>query len=123
MVGTKVLFDTNILIDYLSGVPKARVELERYRDRAISVITWMEVMAGTTSTDEAQVRAFLMTFHTVPITSDVAERSFLLRGKKNLKLPDAIIRATAEVENRLLVTRNSRDFDANDPGIRIPYRI
>jgi predicted nucleic acid-binding protein len=123
MVGTKVLFDTNILIDYLSGVPKARVELERYRDRAISVITWMEVMAGTTSTDEAQVCAFLMTFHTVPITSDVAERSFLLRGKKNLKLPDAIIRATAEVENRLLVTRNSRDFDANDPGIRIPYRI
>jgi len=123
MVGTKVLFDTNILIDYLSGVPKARIELERYRDRAISVITWMEVMAGTTSTDEAQVRAFLMTLHTAPITSDVAERSFLLRRKKNLKLPDAIIRATAEVENRLLVTRNSRDFDANDPGIRIPYRI
>jgi hypothetical protein len=123
MVGTKVLFDTNILIDYLSGVFKARTELERYRDRAISVITWMEVMAGTTSADEAQVRAFLSTFRTVPITSDVAERSFLLRRKKNLKLPDAIIRATAEVEDRLLVTRNSRDFDANDRGVRIPYRI
>ncbi len=123
MVGTKVLFDTNILIDYLSGVLKARTELERYRDRAISVITWMEVMAGTTSRDEVQVQAFLLTFHTAPITSDVAERSFLLRRKKNLKLPDAIIRATAEVESRLLVTRNSRDFDPTDPGVRIPYRI
>jgi predicted nucleic acid-binding protein len=123
MVGTKVLFDTNILIDYLSGVLKARSELERYHDRAISVITWMEVMAGTTSRDEVQVRAFLLTFRTVPITSDVAERSFLLRRKKNLKLPDAIIRATAEVESRLLVTRNSRDFDPKDPGVRIPYRI
>jgi predicted nucleic acid-binding protein len=39
MVGTNVLFDTNILIDYLSGVVEARAELERYPDRAISVIT------------------------------------------------------------------------------------
>ena len=123
MVSTKVLFDTNILIDYLSGVAKARSELERFRDRAISVISWMEVMAGTTPADEAQVRAFLMTFRIVPITSGVAERSFLLRRKKSLKLPDAIILASAEVENRLLVTRNSRDFPAGGPGVRIPYKI
>ncbi len=35
------LFDTNILIDYLSGIPQARAELERYSRRAISIITWM----------------------------------------------------------------------------------
>ena len=40
-----------------------------------------------------------------------------------LKLPDAIIFATADVEGRLLVTRNTRDFSPDDPGVRVPYRI
>ena len=40
------LFDTNILIDYLNGVEAARTELGRYSDKAISLITWMEVMVG-----------------------------------------------------------------------------
>ena len=38
MARRNVLFDTNILIDYLSGIPQARAELERYSNRAISVI-------------------------------------------------------------------------------------
>lgn len=38
------LFDTNILIDYLRGIPEARSELHLYEYRAISIITWMEVM-------------------------------------------------------------------------------
>jgi predicted nucleic acid-binding protein len=42
----KALLDTNILIDFLRGVHVARDELNRYSDKAISVITWMEVMAG-----------------------------------------------------------------------------
>lgn len=42
----KALLDTNILIDFLNGVPQARDEIARYRRTAISIITWMEVMAG-----------------------------------------------------------------------------
>ena len=42
----KALFDTNILVDYLNAVPEARTELQRYTERAISIITWMEVMVG-----------------------------------------------------------------------------
>jgi hypothetical protein len=38
-------------------------------------------------------------------------------------LPDAIIRATAEVHQSLLVTRNTRDFDPNEPGVRAPYTL
>jgi predicted nucleic acid-binding protein len=53
----------------------------------------------------------------------VAERSFLVRKQRKLKLPDAIILATAERSDRLLITRNSRDFPADDPGVRIPYRL
>ena len=40
----KALFDTNILIDYLTGRSQARAELSLYAEKAISIITWMEVM-------------------------------------------------------------------------------
>jgi predicted nucleic acid-binding protein len=123
-MGTRnVLFDTNILIDYLSGISQARVEMERYSRRAISIVTWMEVMAGTTREDERQVRAFLLTFSVLPVTTEVAERAFDLRRQRKIKLPDAIIQATAQVEGRLLITRNTRDFPGHDPDIRIPYRL
>lgn len=117
------LFDTNILIDYLSGIPQARVELERYSRRAISIITWMEVMAGTTQEDEQPIRAFLLTFSILPVTPEIAERAFDLRRQRKIKLPDAIILATAQVDDRLLITRNTRDFSAGDSDIRIPYRL
>lgn len=123
MARRNVLFDTNILIDYLSGIPQARAELERYSNRAISVITWMEVMAGATPEDEQQIRAFLLTFTSLPLTSGIAEQAVAVRREGKIKLPDAIIQATAQVEDRLLITRNTRDFPSRDPEIRVPYRL
>jgi predicted nucleic acid-binding protein len=123
MVGAKVLFDTNILIDHLSGIDRAATEIGRYQDRAISIITWMEVMAGSNSEDESCIRAFLTAFRCLPISAEVAERAFVVRKERKLKLPDAIILATAEAMDRLLITRNTRDFPSDDPGIRIPYRL
>jgi hypothetical protein len=40
-----------------------------------------------------------------------------------MKLPDAIIWASAQANAMLLVTRNTKDFPATDPGVRVPYRI
>jgi predicted nucleic acid-binding protein len=40
------LFDTNILIDALNGVPEADTEYRRYERVSISIITWMEVLIG-----------------------------------------------------------------------------
>ena len=118
-----VLFDTDILIDYLSGIPEARLEVERYSRRAISIITWMEVMAGTTAKDEKQIRAFLLTFSILPVIAEVAERAFVLRRQRKIKRPDAIIQATAQEEDRLFITRNTRDFPGHDSDIRVPYRL
>ena len=123
MVTTPVLFDTNILIDYLSGIPQARLEMERYSQRAISIITWMEVMAGSTAANEADARSFLLNFYTLPLDADVAERAFLLRRTNRIKLPDAVIQTTAEDSGRVLITRNSRDFPLGTPGVRIPYTL
>jgi hypothetical protein len=42
----KALFDTNILVDFLRGIPVARDELYRYEAAAIGVVTWMEAWRG-----------------------------------------------------------------------------
>ena len=119
----KALFDTNILIDYLNGVPAAKIELDRYTDKAISVITWMEVLVGTTPDTDHATRSFLEGFQSLPIGAVVAGRSVELRKRHKIKLPDAIVWATAQVSDRILVTRNTKDFKADEPGVRVPYRL
>ena len=119
----KALFDTNIQIDYLSGVPKAKIEFDRFEQKAICVITWMEVMVGATPETIAVIRAFLADFECLSIDDQVAEHAVFIRQTKRIKLPDAIVWATAQVNDRLLVTRNTKDFAADEPGVRIPYKI
>jgi predicted nucleic acid-binding protein len=116
--------DSNILIDYLLGRPEAAAEVERSdRPAVISIISWIEVMSGAGPDDEAQVRDFLDGFDIVPVTPTIAIEAARLRRARRLKLPDAIIWATARVGGRILVTRNTKDFPVDDPGVREPYRL
>lgn len=116
------LFDTNILIDYLNGVDAAREELERYPTRLVSSVTWMEVLVGAHNDEEEDViEMFLRDFTLVPLSREVARRAVELRRGHRLRLPDAIIWASAESQSALLVTRNTKDFPHDAPGIRIPY--
>ena len=57
------------------------------------------------------------------LTGPIADRAVALRRAAKMRIPDVIILATARVENLLLVTRNTKDFAADGPGIRVPYRI
>jgi predicted nucleic acid-binding protein len=59
----------------------------------------------------------------VELTQEIARRAVELRQDLRLKLPDAIILASAEVEGCILVTRNTRDFPAHDPRVRFPYAV
>lgn len=117
----KALFDTNVLIDYLNGVDEAAAELSRYAGKAISMITWMEVLAGTAPEEEAAVRAWLLSFEVLPLDAAVAERAVALRKARCIRLPDAVIWATAQVHSLLLVSRNTKDFPETEPGVRVPY--
>ncbi|MEO8737574.1 MAG: type II toxin-antitoxin system VapC family toxin [Edaphobacter sp.] len=122
MVGA-ALFDTVILIDFLNGVRQARKEIHRYPDRAISLITWMEVMAGAPSDQEQATALFLGTFINVAVTPAIARQAVQLRRQTKLKLPDAIILATAQVEKRVLLTRNTKDFKDDRLSVLVPYRL
>jgi len=117
------LFDTNILIDHLRGVPQARSELGRYDLTAISVITWIEVMVGAPADTEQNTRGFLSGFALVGLDGAISDLAARLRRTHRIKLPDAIVWASARVRGMLLVTRDSRGFPADDPGVRVPYVV
>jgi predicted nucleic acid-binding protein len=123
MGSMKALLDTNILIDYLNGIDAARAEIARYERPLISTITWIEVMVGAQSEEELHVRSFLDRFLQVPLDRPVAERAVTVRKQWKIRLPDAIIWASAQNADALLVTRNPRDFPADAPDVRIPYRL
>jgi predicted nucleic acid-binding protein len=119
----KALFDSNIIIDHLNGRDEALAEIERYDGKAISLITWMEVLAGMPEERVDFAKAFLSNFDVIPIDAEVAERSVEIRRACKVKSPDAIIRASASVHSLLVVTRDAKDFEKDDPGIRVPYRL
>jgi predicted nucleic acid-binding protein len=119
----RALFDSNILIDYLNGISAAKKEFQLYESRTVSVVTWMEVMAGGELDDDEITRGFLASFEIIAVTESVAERAVKLRREKRMKLPDAVILASAIEHGLLFVTRNTKDFDARWPGVRIPYTV
>ena len=120
----KALFDTCILIDYLNGFQKAKDELDQYSERLISSISWMEILIGTTEENERATRQWLKQhFSLVEVDQQVSEIAVKVRKELKIKLPDAIILATAQHHQCLLVTRNTKDFKKDSPMIRIPYNL
>jgi len=120
----RAIIDSDILIDYLQGIESARKELARYSRREISIVSWMEIMTGADSTEDARAcRDFLASFTIHPLSTEIAAQAVTLRKKFRIRLPDAIVWATARSEGCLLVTRNIKDFPASEPGIRHPYAV
>jgi predicted nucleic acid-binding protein len=66
---------------------------------------------------------FLSGFEVVAVDEQIAERAVSLRRSRRIKLPYAVIWATAQARGALLVTRNTKDFPRDDPGIRAPYAL
>ena len=120
--------DANILIDTLLEHDPARQELARIASRGarmwVSRVAWIEVLSKG---DDAVVRdalRFLAQFGLDEIDDEISFRAAALRRERpRLKSPDAIILATAQIRGRVLVTRNTKDFPAEMPGIRVPYTL
>ena len=116
-------FDTNIVIDWLKRHPQATAELSRYNRHRISRIVWTEVMAGEELERREPVRQALSHFEIVELDERISMAAADIRFRSKMKLMDAYILSTAQVNGAILVTRNTKDFPANLPGIRIPYRL
>lgn len=121
-------FDSNILIDTLKGFPQARAELERAVMRGgrvwISRVVWIEVMSKGEGEGLKRAEKLLSGFGVDEVDEEIASRAAALRRERpRLKAMDAIILASALTRGRVLVTRNTKDFPAAMPGIRVPYTL
>ena len=107
-----VLFDTDVFVDHLRGARRLPRVAGSY-----SVITRAELFAGDEK-DEPAVRALLALHTEIPLDDDIAEHAGRIRHTSAVRLPDAVIAATALEHGLNLVTRNRRDF-APIRGLRV----
>ena len=109
-MGMTGLLDTNTALYLLGGRLAHPLPAGHY---GVSVITEMELLAwpSLTPAEEARIRAFLLNVAVVELTPLIRERAIELRRLHRLKLPDAVICATALIEgvdlwtNDLLLSR------------------
>lgn len=120
------LFDTNILIDVLKGYQPAIDELEYWNDPVISVITWIEVLAGAKPSERSAILEFLADLTVIHTDNSIMSAAAEIRAtsiaiSRKIALPDAIIVATAAVHDATVITRNKKDF--LHWNVRIPYEL
>jgi hypothetical protein len=116
-------FDTNIVIDWLRRRPEAARELAGYQKHRISRIAWSEILAGESEESRDRIKWMIRQFEVVELDERIAAVAADIRHRTRIKLLDAIILATAQVNGGVLVTRNTKDFPADLPGIRVPYTL
>lgn len=116
--------DSDVLIDYFDGIAASAQELARYETLLLSRISWMEVLVGARTVTQREVREnFLRHFKLIELDAAVARRAIALRQEHRLRLPDAIVWASALAHRTLLVTRNTKHFPLDHPAVRIPYAL
>ena len=115
---SNLLLDTNILIYHLKAVLppelKASLALAVSTQRAhVSVITRMEMLAwrGHNELSLNQTHGLLQLTKELSLVEPVVQEAIRLRKQFGLKLPDAVIAATAVVHLCTLVTGNGADFE------------
>ncbi|MES2995833.1 MAG: PIN domain-containing protein [Verrucomicrobiota bacterium] len=120
----RAVIDSDILIDFLQGSPDAKTEILRYDEACFSIISWIEVMSGAKTPAAKQAAEILFTnLRRVDLASEIAHKAVSIRQSTRMKLPDAIILATADTLGCIVVTRNAKDFPPADPRVRIPYQL
>jgi predicted nucleic acid-binding protein len=115
----KYLVDSNIIIYHLNNESLAtEFLLNNANQCAISQITYIEVLSFPfTPEQERDVKNLLERFKMIDVNKEIAIQATVNRKIKKIKIPDNIIASTAQVNNLILVTRNSSDFNALDVQI------
>ena len=104
MNGIDFLADTNALIYILNGNSCMTPFLQN--ELAFSVISELELLSfhGITSEEENNIRLFLLNCKEIPLADEIKEKTIEIRKKYKTKLPDAIVAASAIVNNLPLIT-------------------
>jgi len=122
MTGKRALLDSNIII-YISKQELPLTFIEQFDEIYISVISYMEILgyAFQEKAEENYLKELLSVFMVLYIGPEISEITIGIRKENKIKLPDAIIAATAISENLHLITRNTSDFKHIDIKLINPF--
>ena len=122
----KYLIDTNSLIDaQMKKLPE--IGLVFLADAinenfTVSFITYIEFL-GYKDVNQAS-KDFIALAHVLEMNKDIIDACIELRKSYRIKLPDAIIAATALVHNLTIISRNTSDFKNIENLVVIdPYNL
>jgi predicted nucleic acid-binding protein len=111
-MGKKYLIDSNALIEYtgklLPAIAYTTIAKIIDEEFNISFINKIEVLAHVSA--ETKLREFIALSFAYGINDEIIEQTIELRKNYKIKIPDAIVAATAMVNKFILVTRNITDF-------------
>jgi len=116
-MGTQYLIDTNVVIEFLgNALPTSGSKwLQNIIDHGLhhlSVINQIELLGYNGTRAEMQpLEDFIDASNMLSLSDAVVQQTINLRKEHKIKLPDAIIAATALVNKCDLITRNSSDFN------------
>ena len=113
-MGTEYLIDTNTIIDYLENkLPEKALSIIDTSAVNMSIISRIELLAWPKATEQQLnlLTSFIDASRVFLLQEDIIIKTIEIRKSFLIKLPDAIIAATAIVNNLNLLTRNTKDFE------------
>ena len=123
----KLLFDTDVIIDYLRGHEKAKSFLSSNacNNLFLSSITIAELFAGVRGENEViAINSLLSSFDIIDVDKEIARQGGLLKQKYNksngMCLADALIAASAISIGATLITLNKKHYP-EEVKVRVPY--
>ena len=122
----KILFDTDVLIDYLRGKDEAQTYIDDIKDEVyMSSISMAELYAGVRKGEESRkLEIFIETFEVISLNKNIAKMGGLYRNQykpsHGTGLADALIAATAKEIEAQVITFNTKHFPMLDDVIK-PY--
>lgn len=107
------LVDTDVFVDHLRGAKELDPKSHRVH---YSVVTRAELFAWNSATEIVSI--LLAPFREIDVGRAIAQRAGRLRRESRIRIPDALIAATAIEYKLSLFTRNRSDFEGVR-GLRI----
>jgi predicted nucleic acid-binding protein len=122
----RLLADSNTIIDYVGNrLPEQAASwLDSHLNKgfSVSIISKIEVLGFNAEKDDLfQLTSFIQLGKLIELDNLIADKTIELRRKKKIKLPDAIIAASAIIHELALVTHNRTDFKNIDGLVLIDH--
>ncbi len=123
MNGNRGIFDSNVIIFFSKGKIDIAELSAKYEELCVSIITYVEVYAYEfeDKKEKALIDRFFENVEIIEVNRKIAAQAILYRKSKTkkIKLPDAIILASAKYISADLITDDTADFQSVDPSVKV----